>query len=86
MEHKELSKQQGTIGYLIAQNRDKIDAARTKEELIGICEQMLWDSDNKGKTAFLFYLGRKKTFEDALQFVYDYLLRGDGYGVITRRV
>ena len=24
MEHKELSKQQGTIGYLIAKNRDKI--------------------------------------------------------------
>lgn len=83
--HRELSKQEGTIGYIIGKNRDKIDATTTKEELFGLCEQLLWDSDNNGKVAFLYYLERKKTYEEALQFVYDYYFRGDGYGVITKR-
>lgn len=77
-----LSTKKGTIGKIIYDNLTKINAAKDKVSLISTLETLLKDSKNKDKDSFLGVLVNKKSFDSALTFVYDYMMKGDGLGVI----
>lgn len=80
--HGELSKIEGTIGSVIAQNRAKIDCTTTLPELVGVCKALLFESNNPDRENFLSTLGKKKTWAKGLEYVYNYMLKGDNLGVI----
>lgn len=78
----ELSTKQGAIGYVIMQNKSRIDAARNMQELIQVCEEMLIDSNNCDKENFLSNVKSKKDHFGVLNYIYNYMFKGDGFGVI----
>lgn len=79
---KELSMTQGTIGKFIRDNMISIGAAKTQEELISLCENILKNSNNADKDNFLFTLKSKKGLMKAQEYICNYMLKGDGLGVI----
>jgi len=78
----ELSKTAGTIGNVIAQNKAQIDSTTTIGELVTVCKELLANSNNADKTNFLTTLSNKKTWMRGIEYVYNYMLKGDNLGVI----
>lgn len=80
--HGELSKATGTIGNVIAQNKDKIDCTTSLVDLVNVCKSLLADSNNSDKDNFITTLTNKKTWVKGIEYVYNYMLKGDNLGVI----
>lgn len=78
----ELSNIKGTVGNVIKNNIDKINASYNKEELYRICEESLIGLKNKDVDNFLQGIKKSKTHASALMYVYNYLFKGDNLGVI----
>lgn len=78
----ELSKCKGTIGKIINDNVKDIMACTTKNDLVVKMEDLLENSENKDKNNFLFNLKRCRSYTDAMSYVLNYLMKGDGFGSI----
>ena len=79
---KEPSTVQGTIGKLIKDNMISIGSAKTQGELITLCENILKNSNNADKDNFLSTLKSKRGLMKAQEYICNYMLKGDGLGVI----
>lgn len=80
----DLSKKEGTAAYIIDQNLDKINACKTKEELIALMQQLFDDAGLRTPwtNKFFYLLKSKRDFNSALKLVYDAMLKAQGLGVI----
>lgn len=79
---KNLSNVQGTIGKIIRDNMITISSIGTQKELVTFCEDLLKDSNNADKDNFLSVLKSKKGLMKAQEYVCNYMLKGDGLGVL----
>lgn len=77
-----LSSKNGTIGKIIKDNLDKINASTSKASLIMLMEELLKDSKNSDKDRFLTALKSKYSHVDAMTFCYNYMFAGDGLKVL----
>ena len=78
----ELSKCEGTIGKVIKDNFGELNACVSKEGLIEKMEELLASSSNKDKHGFLYNLKECKGYLGAMNYILNYLLKGDGHGII----
>lgn len=80
----DLTKNKNAAAYIIKQNLDKINACKTKEEIIALMHQLFDEAKlNTPWTAKFFYLlNGKHDYASALKLVYDAMLKGQGLGVI----
>lgn len=74
----ELSSKKGTIGKIIKDNLNNINAAKSKAELVTLMESLLADSTNKDKDRFLAMVKGKKDLSSAMTVCYNYMFAGDG--------
>lgn len=79
---RNLSNVQGTIGKIIRDNMTAISSIGTQRELVTFCEDLLKDSNNADKDNFLSILKSKKGLMKAQEYVCNYMLKGDGLGVL----
>lgn len=79
---RNLSNVQGTIGKIIRDNMITISSIGTQKELVTFCEGLLKDSNNADKDNFLSVLKSKKGLMKAQEYVCNYMLKGDGLGVL----
>ncbi len=79
---RNLSNVQGTIGKLIRDNMTTISSIGTQRELVTFCEDLLKDSNNADKDNFLSILKSKKGLMKAQEYFCNYMLKGDGLGVL----
>lgn len=79
----ELSSKKGTIGKVIKDNLNYINAARSKAELVTLMESALDQSTNKDKENFLSTLRQQRSLQAGMTFLYNYMLKGDGFGTLS---
>lgn len=77
----ELSNVKGTVGKVIKDNIEKINRSTSKESLIKIMNGLLKDTNGKGKEDFLAELSKTSNYGAAMEYVYNYMLKGDNLGV-----
>lgn len=83
---KELSTKNRSISKIFVDNKDKINATSSKEELVSLVKDLLKDV-NPQRTEKIFYaLNSKRDYFKALQYIYDFILKGDDLGVIKEDV
>lgn len=83
---KELSTKDRSISKIFVDNKDKINATSSKEELVSLVKDLLKDV-NPARTEKIFYaLNSKRDYFKALQYIYDFILKGDDLGVIKEDV
>lgn len=79
---RELSTKENSISKIFIDNKDKINATTTKQSLVDIIKDLLKDL-NPSRTDRIFkILDSKKDYFSALQYIYDFILKGDDFGVI----
>lgn len=79
---RELSTKERSISKIFLDNRDKINKAGTKEELISVVKDLLKDVNPERTRKIFAALDSKKDYFRALQYIYDFILKGDDLGVI----
>lgn len=79
---KTLSKVNGTIGKVINDNLQTINAATTKDSLVECICEILKTSNNPDKFSFIQTLNNCDSLTGARMYVYNYLLAGDGYRAV----
>ena len=73
-----LSEKGNSINKLLLDNKDLIDGAASKDELVKACENILADKGGAKAQQFLQVLKEKKNHYAALKYVYDFILAGEG--------
>jgi hypothetical protein len=73
-----LSEKGNSINKLLLDNKETIDGAASKEELIKACQDILADKGGAKAQQFLQVLKAKKNHYAALKYVYDFILAGEG--------
>lgn len=73
-----LSEKGNSINKLLLDNKEAIDGAASKEELIKACQDILADKGGAKAQQFLSVLKTKKNHYAALKYVYDFILAGEG--------
>lgn len=73
-----LSEKGNSINKLLLDNKEAIDGAASKEELIKACQDILADKGGAKAQQFLQVLQAKKNHYAALKYVYDFILAGEG--------
>lgn len=73
-----LSEKGNSINKLLLDNKDVIDGAASKDELVKACENILADKGGAKAQQFLQVLKAKKNHYAALKYVYDFILAGEG--------
>lgn len=73
-----LSEKGNSINELLLDNKEAIDGAASKEELIKACQDILADKGGAKAQQFLQVLRAKKNHYAALKYVYDFILAGEG--------
>lgn len=73
-----LSEKGNSINKLLLDNKDVIDSAASKDELVKACENILADKGGAKAQQFLQVLKAKKNHYAALKYVYDFILAGEG--------
>ena len=73
-----LSEKGNSINKLLLDNKEAIDGAASKEELIKACQDILADKGGAKAQQFLQVLKAKKNHYAALKYVYDFILAGEG--------
>ena len=86
MNERELSKSDRSISKIFVDNKDKINKAGSKEELISVVKDLLKDINPERTGKIFSALNSKKDYFKALQYIYDFILKGDDLGVIKEEV
>lgn len=73
-----LSEKGNSINKLFLDNKEAIDGAASKEELVKACQDILADKGGAKAQQFLQVLKAKKNHYAALKYVYDFILAGEG--------
>ena len=73
-----LSDKSNSISGLLLDNKDKIDAAASQQELVKVCKDALAEKGGAKAQQFLAVLASKKGHYAALKYVYDFILAGEG--------
>ena len=73
-----LSEKGNSINKLLLDNKEAIDGAASKEELVKACQDILADKGGAKAQQFLQVLKAKKNHYEALKYVYDFILAGEG--------
>ena len=73
-----LSEKGNSINKLLLDNKEAIDGAASKEELVKACQDILADKGGAKAQQFLQVLQAKKNHYAALKYVYDFILAGEG--------
>lgn len=73
-----LSEKGNSINTLLLDNKEAIDGAASKEELVRACQDILADKGGAKAQQFLQVLKAKKNHYAALKYVYDFILAGEG--------
>ena len=73
-----LSEKGNSINKLLLDNKEGIDGAASKEELIKACQDILADKGGAKAQQFLQVLKAKKNHYAALKYVYEFILAGEG--------
>lgn len=73
-----LSEKGNSINKLLLDNKEAIDGASSKEELVKACQDILADKGGAKAQQFLQVLKAKKNHYAALKCVYDFILAGEG--------
>lgn len=73
-----LSEKGNSINNLLLDNKEAIDGASSKEELVKACQDILADKGGAKAQQFLQVLKAKKNHYAALKYVYDFILAGEG--------
>ena len=73
-----LSEKGNSINKLLLDNKEAIDGAASKEELVKACQDILSDRGGAKAQQFLQVLKAKKNHYAALKYVYDFILAGEG--------
>ena len=73
-----LSEKGNSINKLLLDNKEAIDGASSKEELVKACQDILADKGDAKAQQFLQVLKAKKNHYAALKYVYDFILAGEG--------
>lgn len=73
-----LSEKGNSINKLLLDNKEAIDGAASKEELVKACQDILADKGGAKAQQFLQVLKEKKNHYAALKYVYDFILAGEG--------
>lgn len=73
-----LSEKGNSINKLLVDNKEAIDGAASKEELVKACQDILADKGGAKAQQFLQVLKAKKNHYAALKYVYDFILAGEG--------
>lgn len=83
-EDKDLSKVKGSMTQLLYDNRAKIDSCSSAKEIYNAVKEILSGAglDTPATRRLLLGLSKKRDFGDALQLVYNSILKGSGEGVI----
>ena len=82
LNERELSTKERSISKIFVDNRDKINKAGTKEELVSVVKDLLKDVNPERTRKIFAALDSKKDYFRALQYIYDFILKGDDLGVI----
>ena len=83
---RELSTKERAISKIFVDNKDKINGTKTKEELISVIKDLLKDVDPARTQKIFAALASKKDYFRALQYIYDFILKGDDLGVIKEEI
>ena len=67
---------------IFVDNKDRINKAGSKEELISVVKDLLKDVNPERTEKIFAALNSKKDYFRALQYIYDFILKGDDLGVI----
>lgn len=86
LNERELSKLDRSISKIFVDNKDKINKAGSKEELILVVKDLLKDVNPERTEKIFSVLKSKKDYFNALKYIYDFILKGDGLGVIKEEV
>lgn len=73
-----LSEKGNSIQKLLLDNKEAIDGAASKEELVKACQDILAEKGGAKAQQFLQVLQAKKNHYAALKYVYDFILEGEG--------
>lgn len=73
-----LSEKGNSINKILLDNKEAIDGAASKEELVKACQDILADKGGAKAQQFLQVLQAKKNHYAALKYVYDFILAGEG--------
>ena len=83
---RELSTKDRAISKIFVDNKDKINETKTKEELVSVIRDLLKDVDPARTKKIFAALDSKKDYFRALQYIYDFILKGDDLGVIKEEI
>lgn len=83
---KELSTKNRSISKIFVDNKDKINATSSKEELVSVVRDLLKDVNPERTEKIFRALNSKRDYFKALQYIYDFILKGDDLGVIKEDV
>lgn len=79
-DHIELSKKDGTAAKLLVDNKNKLDATTSKEQIIDFVTNLFKEAelDTPWTRKFLQNMNRKRDYFGALKYAYDAMLAADG--------
>lgn len=83
---KELSTKNRSISKILVDNKDKINATSSKEALVSVVRDLLKDVNPERTEKIFRALNSKRDYFKALQYIYDFILKGDDLGVIKEDV
>ena len=86
LNERELSKEKRSISKIFVDNRDRINKTSTKEELVSVIKDLLADVSPERTAKIFAALNSKKDYFRALQYIYDFILKGDDLGVIREDI
>lgn len=78
----ELSTKSNSISSLFIKNKDRIDNAGSKEELVSILSDILKNNNGAKAKSVLANAKAKKNLQSAMQYIYDFILAGDNLRTI----
>ena len=73
-----LSDRGNSISSLLLAHKEEIDNATSQSELIKVCKDILSERGGNKAQQFIAVLNSKKNHPAALQYVYDFILAGEG--------
>lgn len=73
-----LSDKSNSISGLLLAHKEEIDNATSQRELIKVCKDILSERGGNKAQQFIAVLNSKKNHPAALQYVYDFILAGEG--------
>lgn len=81
---RELSTKERSISKIFLDNKDRIDSATSKEELISVVRDLLKEVNPERTRKIFAALNSKRDYLGALMYIYDFILKGDDLGVIRK--